>query len=225
MYGEVDGKLKSLERVGLYTEADHLAGITPRGLAADLAFAFGRLGELHRFPRTAVVTDRPWLCGVTNFENALLRKIELRPFPNAERRAAMNWVAELPAELRKPALRVIPTTRADTIAFAVDGLIAAEEAADLVREADAALADHERIRLLGRIGSHFGISPSAFKQAGLAGFKWRVRNRIDRYAVVGGPRWLPTWVATLRGLTGLNLRHFDERDENAAWTWIDARPA
>ena len=61
MYGEVDAKLKAHEHVGIYTDAQELSGITPRGLAKDLAFAFGRLGEFRRFPRGAVVTDRPWL--------------------------------------------------------------------------------------------------------------------------------------------------------------------
>ena len=77
MYGEVDSKLQSHEHVGIYADAQDLAGVTPSGLAKDLASAFGRLGEFRRFPRGAVVTDRPWWRRVTLLSNALLRSIEV----------------------------------------------------------------------------------------------------------------------------------------------------
>ena len=225
MYGEVDSKLQSHEHVGIYADAQDLAGVTPSGLAKDLASAFGRLGEFRRFPRGAVVTDRPWLRRVTLLSNALLRSIDLRTFASSERVAAMSWVAELHDEPRAPALRMVPTNRPDAIAFAISGTIAANEASEFVRAAEAVLERNERVRLLGRFDAPFGISPSAFKESGMAAFKWRVRHKIERYAIVGGPRWVAAWVGVLRKLTSIDLRHFDERDEGAAWTWIGAEPA
>ena len=129
----------------------------------------------------------------------------------------MSWVAELHDEPRAPALRLLPTTRADTIAFVVNGTIATNEATEFVRAAEAVLERNEHVRLLARIESPVAISPAGFKQSGMAAFKWRIRERIDRYAIVGGPRWLAAWVATLSMLTGIDIRHYDERDESAAW--------
>jgi hypothetical protein len=225
MYGEVDTKLQSHEHIGIYADAQELAGVTAKALAKDLAFAFGRLGEFRRFPRGAVVTDRSWLRRVTQLSNALLRSIELRTFGSAERVAAMSWVAELHDEPRAPALRMVPTTRPDVIAFAINGTVAVNEASEFVSAAEAVLDRNERVRLLGRFDSPFGISPSAFKQSGMAAFKWRIRHKIDRYAIVGGPRWVASWVGLLRNLARIDIRHFDERDESAAWSWIGAQPA
>ena len=136
MYGEVDSKLRSHEHVGIYADAQDLSGVTPKAFAKDLAFAFGRLGEFRRFPRGAVVTDRGWLRRLTRVSNALLRSIELRTFAATERVAAMSWVAELHDEPRAPALRLLPTNRSDTIAFAIQGTIAIDEASAFVHASE-----------------------------------------------------------------------------------------
>ena len=137
----------------------------------------------------------------------------------------MSWVAELHDEPRAPALRLVPTTRPDTIAFVINGTIATNEATEFVRAVEPVLEQNERVRLLARIDSPFGISPAGFKQSGMAAFKWRIRDKIDRYAIVGGPRWLATWVALLGTVTPFDMSHYDEREESAAWAWIDAQPA
>jgi hypothetical protein len=221
---EVDAKLKTHEHVGLYTEAHELSGITPSALAKDLAYGLGRLGEYHRFPRGAVVTDKPWLRAITTLSNSVVRTTEVRTFGLGERVAAMSWVAEVHDDPHKPALRIFPTTRANTVAFAWDGTVSTAEAAEVMRACERALERSEHIRMFARIDKLSGITPGAFMQSGLAKLKWRLRHKIERYAIVGGPSWLPRWVATLRDWTGIDLRHFDISDERSAWAWLEAEP-
>lgn len=224
MFGEVESKLKTHERVGLFADARALHGVKPSALAKDLAYAFGEIGELRRFPRAAVVGEKPWLRTLTRAGNALFRTIELRAFPDGEESAALAWVSELPDEPRVPALRLIPTNRSDVVAFAWNGTISPSEAAELVRTCERALERHERIRLLGRIERLGGIVPGAFARSGLAAFKWRARHKIDRYAVVGGGRLLDTWIKTVPRLFRVEVRRFDLDQEDAAWAWIEASP-
>ena len=62
------------------------------------------------------------------------------------------------------------------------------------------------------------MSPSgSFRGAGwAASLRWRVRQKhgalCDSAAAL-----LATWVVLLSTLTGIDIRHYDERDESAAW--------
>ena len=225
IFGELDAKLKEHERIGLYTDTRGLRGITASGLAKDLRYSIAKLGEYRRFARAAVVTDGPFLRAIARAGDALFPQIDLRTFTGAEHDAAMSWVSELPDEPRVPSLRMIETTRADTVAFAWNGTISAPEAADVVRAIDRALEGYGAIRLLGRIERLGGIAPGAFTETGLIALKRRARHKIERYAVVGGPSWLPRWVVTVAALSKIDLRHFALENESAAWAWVEAQPA
>jgi hypothetical protein len=222
---EVEHKLAMYERIGLYVDASELRGITPGGLVKDLRYAFDKLGEYRRFARGAVVTQRPLLRTVTRVAGAALPVIELRAFGSAEEDAAMEWAASAPVELRRPALRLIPTTRSDTVAFAWNGTIAAKDAAEIVTALELAIERHGKIRLLGRMERLGGIAAGAFTQTRLLALKRHARRRVERYAIVGGPRWLERWVAAVRALWKVELQHFDAADERAAWAWLEAQPA
>jgi hypothetical protein len=225
IFSELDAKLKDHERIGVYTDARELRGITPSGLGKDLQYTFAKIGEYRRFARAAVVTDKPLLRVLARTGDALFSQIELRTFTAAEQDAALSWVSELPDQPRVPALRVIETTRPDTVAFAWNGLISTTEAAELVRALGRAIDHHGTIRLLARIERLGGIAPGVFTETGLIAFKRRARDKVQRYAVVGGPTWLPRWIATAASLFKVDVRHFARADENAAWAWLEAQPA
>src|SRR3954469_9975851 len=75
---ELSTRLKRHEHMGLYAEAQDWRGMNAAALARDLRFAFARVGEFQRFPRAAVVTDKPWLRTVANVGDAALPRMEIR---------------------------------------------------------------------------------------------------------------------------------------------------
>ena len=89
----VEAALARHERIALFAEVD-VDGISPGALWKDLTYGLGKLGELHRFPRAAIVTDQGWVRRITQAESALLPGIEMRAFPEADREAALSWIAE-----------------------------------------------------------------------------------------------------------------------------------
>jgi hypothetical protein len=46
-------------------------------------------------------------------------------------------------------------------------------------------------------------------------------DRLERYALVGGPDWLASWV---RALFRVEIRHFPADQEALAWAWLGAEP-
>ena len=65
----VDEALAARDRIAIYAEVD-VSGMGPKALWKDLSYGLGKLGELRRFPRTAVVTDQDWVRWIAQAENA-----------------------------------------------------------------------------------------------------------------------------------------------------------
>jgi len=221
---ELSMRLGRHERMGIYTETEGWRGMNAAALAKDLRFAFARVGEFQRFPRAAVVTDKPWLRTMANVGDAALPPVEIRTFEPSQKERALSWVAELPDQPRIPALRVLPTTRDDTYAFIWNGRISAEDAVEFEKAFRPVLERPGKIRLLGRIDRLGGIAAGAITESGLLPLKRKLLRKIERYAIVGGPPWLQRYIGFLRPWIKIEVRHFDSAAEDDAWTWLEARP-
>jgi SpoIIAA-like len=221
---EMSAKLKRHERIGILVEMLEIDGIKPAALAKDLRYAFARIGEFHRFPRAAVITQKKWLRTLAAVGDAAFPGIEIRTYEPSERERALMWVAALPAEPRMPALRVILTTRKDTYGFVWNGKISVEDAVEFENTLRPVIEKQDKMRLLGRIERLGGIVPGAITESGLFPLKSKLFRKIERYAIVGGPPWLPRYLGFVRSWSKVDVRHFDLASENDAWAWLDARP-
>jgi hypothetical protein len=225
LFQELNSRLKQHEHIGVYTDATELRGVTAEAVVTDLRYSLARLGELNRFSREAIITDKPWLRVLSRAADAVLPQSEIRAFPRTERETALAWAAAVPEQAHAPGLRLIPTNRADTFAFAWTGKISVEDMAEFVRALQPAVAAHERIRLLGRIERLGGLVPGAVTRSGLLPLKQSLLRKVDRYAIVGGPTWLGRYVRMARRVSSIEIRHFEASGEHEAWLWIGARPA
>ena len=221
---ELSTKLRRHERIGVLVEMLDMDGIKPAALAKDLRYAFARIGEFGRFPRVAVITHKSWVRTLASVGDAAFPKMELRTYEAGETERAMAWVAEVPDQPRKPALRVISTTRKDTYGFVWNGKISVEDALEFANAFKPVIERQEKIRLLGRIERLGGIVPGAFTEAGLLRLKRVMLRKIERYAIVGGPAWMKRYVGFMRTWRKIEVRYFDAASENEAWAWLDARP-
>jgi hypothetical protein len=86
--------------MGIDTEMLDWSGISAAALGRDLRYAFARVGEFQRFPRAAIVTDKPWLRAVANVGDAALPAVEIRTLGFLA--ASIIWVESLPARPRSP---------------------------------------------------------------------------------------------------------------------------
>jgi hypothetical protein len=129
-------------------------------------------------------------------------------------------------------------------AMRLSGWLTADDYDRVAREVDDKLATYERSGLYVDARELRGITPAglardlrygfdklggiaagAFTQTRLLALKRRALRAVDRYAIVGGPRWLERCVAGARALWKIELRHFDAADESAAWAWLEAQRA
>src|SRR4051794_6057587 len=207
-----------------------ITGMTAGAFTRDLGYGLGKLRDLHRFSRMAVVTGQDWLRTLAQVQDRILPHVEVRAFTPAERDEALAWVSQ-PAkepepqkEQPGPAVRFIPTTKPDVIAFETNGKISSADMHLLVSTFDESMQAHERLRVLVRILDFDGVSLEALRHEGLWSVKMRGLKQVERYALVGGPNWMETVAKWSAPLTRVETRHFSPDEEERAWNWLEANP-
>jgi hypothetical protein len=226
LVAELELRLKVHARIGVYVDATGLNGISTAALTKDLRYGLSKLGQMARFPRSAVVSDRAWLRKVVEVATAILPTMEVRAFDSGERDSALEWVGRLEPDAPSIAgLRLISTTRPDTFAIVWSGKISESDLAHVTQQLDAALRTQPQLRLLARLDRIGGIAWRALFNAQLAHVKLVGAGKIERYALVGDQTWLDGYVRMMRSIAGIDMRQFATTDEAAAWTWLEAQPA
>jgi len=214
MIAELEARLGRHPRISVYADLTDFERLRVDAIARDVRYAWSKRNELERFARLAVVSDAGWVRALSAAGRLVLAKVALRVFPTRERDAALRWACEPPSALPESDFAPIATPRPDTFAFAWGGKLTR---ADLER-GSAQLRALPVTRVLARIERLDGLELAALW------IPWAGLKRIERFAVVGGPAWLPRAVKLTGAASGLELRHFTAARESDAWAWLDAQP-
>lgn len=91
----VEEKLRGHERIGIFVDLEGLEDITGDAIQRDIKYGIDKLGELHRFGRAAVTTERRWIETATRLVDTLFPKVEARVFDFGEKEAALEWVSRI----------------------------------------------------------------------------------------------------------------------------------
>lgn len=215
---------ESHPKVNLYVEVAGLSGFDTEALSDDFKRGWALLDKLDRFGRVAIVSDETWIRWLSRVESALLPGISYRTYTLAERAKALDWVQGREDLPYGHALRIIPSTRADVVGIEIDGRLSAEEVGQLAHELNRMRGERPLKGMLVLFRTLAGVDPSIAMDGEYLRMKLGLIRELDRYAVVGGPDWLKTWLNLWQPLLRLDLRHFDEKDEGAAWIWLGAKP-
>lgn len=93
MIPRIEKKLRDHERIGVFVDMERFEDMTGEALRRDIGYSVDKLGELHRFGRAAIATDKRWLKAVAEFGEALFPQVDLRVFPSDEKERALAWVS------------------------------------------------------------------------------------------------------------------------------------
>ncbi|MFN3325437.1 MAG: STAS/SEC14 domain-containing protein [Bryobacteraceae bacterium] len=90
---ETEAKLKTNERIGVYSDVMDFTDATGEAIAKRVQYGLSKLGDINRFARMAVITNKNWIRAVADWSAKLLPKSQIRVFDESERQSAMEWVA------------------------------------------------------------------------------------------------------------------------------------
>lgn len=222
---EIDRQLATHENVALFADITKLDGLSLPAILKDLQYALGKIGELHRLERVAVVTGKPWLRAWAQLAWLLVPKSTVRTYEASQRDNALAWASEVSSEAPRRALRWIETTRPDAYAFAWNGTITNEDIDTVFERLERELESHISVRLLARIEHMGGIRLHALLRTTFARVKALGLRKMERYAIVARSSWLERYVELANHVSPVEMRYFPLEREQDAWAWIEAEPA
>lgn len=223
----IESSIATREKTHLFVEIENFSGFETDGFADLTRRSAALLKQLDRIGRVAVVADQAWIRWAAKLESAVLPHVTYETFESRERERALAWVKGEETRPHGPAIKVIETSRPDVFGFELDGRATKKELDALANHFNAklnAVAGTGPVRMLGRIRSIGGFEMSGLVSQDYFAMKRGFLDRLDRYAVVGGPAWLKAMTTTLAPLFRAELRWFDEDEEEAAWEWLEAEP-
>lgn len=92
---EIEARLERHDKLGIFADLTGFEDMTFRAGLKDARYGFGKLAQLRRFPREAVVTDKGWIETLVAIANPLLPFVEVRSFKPAEFDVALAWASEV----------------------------------------------------------------------------------------------------------------------------------
>lgn len=223
LVARVESSIAGRAKTHMFMEVEDFAGFDLGALARHLPRGAAMLSKLGRFGRIAVVTDQPWIRLWTRTESALLPGIGYELYWPDQRDQALAWVEGRRDRPHAPTVSLIETDTPGVLGFQLDGTIRADELEAIAARFEKEMQQERPLRILGRIRHLGGIEPKALSSDYFA-MKLRALHKVERYALVGGPGWLASWVALIDPLVKMEVRHFAPEEEALAWSWLGANP-
>ena len=229
-YKATNDALKSNDRVSFFAEIDDSLGFTVEGFAKDLWNGLGQFGNLKKYYRAAVVTDKGWIATMARVEGLVFSSIDVRVFPTTERDSAFAWTSEKPEPLPKPkapktAIHLIQTNNDKVFAYEVDGPIYEKDIKTAVAGLKEAFDKHDKINVLARMKNWAGFDLVSILNDELFKLKYKSLSKVEKYAVVGARPWMRNFLELINPMFSPDVRVFDLEDEAEAWEWVGAQQA
>lgn len=221
----LEKKLLQHAQIGIYVDLTDLTDMTANALIEGTKADLVLFSHLKQLSRCAFVSDKEWPQTLISAAQHLLPVLDLKIFPSSQSEKALAWAAELrdTTAVIKPAIRFLATSKADVLAFEVNGLITSEEMPDVIKQLEDFFAAHDKVRLLNRMKNFAGFDPLILMQSSLISMKLTTMNRLERYAIVGAPNWMCKAVDAINPLfTDIDIQTFSADQEDQAWAWLDA---
>lgn len=92
----IEAKKKMHPRINVYTELDDMRWMTFTAFLRDLGYGLTQIGDVNRYFRAAVLSDRHWVRHLTQLESRILKPMQVRVFPTRQKTLAREWVNRLP---------------------------------------------------------------------------------------------------------------------------------
>lgn len=220
----LEAALARRERTHLFAEIVNFTGLDTNGLGELMKRSTVWFRNLERIGRVAIVADQSWIRWAAQLESALLPHVSYETFESDERERAWAWVQGETEHPHGPAFRIIETDRPNALAFEINGRLDKAELDAVSAHYLHAAEGQDRVRVLGRIRHLGGFEPAGLMSGDFFAMKRSFLERMERYAVVGGPAWLRTTLNSLAPLFKVEIRHFEAEEEAEAWSWLGARP-
>ncbi|GAA4047694.1 SpoIIAA family protein [Parerythrobacter jejuensis] len=178
---------------------------------------------IYRLDRIAVVSDEAWVRTGARFESALLPGVVYEVYDEDEAGAARAWVLEESEGPHAGAVKELDLGKSEIAAFELSGRLDREESERGIAMVRARLENPDCNRLLLIIRNWHGFDVDRlFSKDVLAG-KLDIARKLERYAIVGGPRWVRNYAEFTRHFVNAEIKAFEPDEKREAIAWLEEK--
>lgn len=92
---DLEARLARHEKLGILADMSDFTDMTLTAAWKDARYGIGKLWELKRFPKEAVITDKGWLAGFIDLLDPAIRFVKVRAFKPEDYEKALAWVGDI----------------------------------------------------------------------------------------------------------------------------------
>lgn len=213
-------RLASGERGNLLIDVTAMADFSASAIGDQLVHIPSMLQFIYSLDRIAFISDEEWMRSAARLESMLLPGVAYQVYDDDEKDAALAWLLEEEDAPHKGAFREIELGRDDVAAFEVVGRLDGPESERGIAMVEDRLNDPKCAKLMMVIRHWHGFEAELLFSPKLMASKLKLIDRIERYAIVGGPSWVGGVAETMGHLIKPEIKAFDLDDEDEALEWL-----
>ena len=213
-------RLASGERGNLLIDVTSLADFTFAAISDQMMHIPSMLQFVYSLDRIAFISDEEWLRSAARLESMLLPGVTYQVYDDDEKDAALAWVLEEEDGPHKGAFRELDIGRADVAAFEVVGRLDGPESERGMAMVEERLNDPACAKLMMVIRHWHGFEAELLFSPSLLSSKLKLVDKIERYAIVGGPGWVGGVAETMGKLIKPEIKAFDLDEQDEALEWL-----
>jgi hypothetical protein len=92
---DIEARLTRHEKLGILADLTDFTDMTLAAAWKDARYGLGKLWELRRFPREAVITDKGWLSGFVALLAPAIPFVTVRAFKPEDYGQALAWAGDI----------------------------------------------------------------------------------------------------------------------------------
>lgn len=92
---DIGTKLAHHEKIGVLVDLTDFTDMTLTAAWKDARYSIGKLWELKRFPKEAVITNKGWLAGFIDLLDPAIPFVKVRAFKPEDYEKALGWVGDI----------------------------------------------------------------------------------------------------------------------------------
>ncbi len=190
-------------------------------ISEELAHLPTLMQLLYKLDRIAIVSDDDWVRTLSRLESALLPGVTYAVYDHDEAEAARAWVMEEAEAPHSGAFREIDLGKPGIVAYEISGRLDREESERGVAMVRARLEDPENTRLMLVIRNWHGFDLDRLLSGQVLSGKLEIARKLDRYAIVGGPKWVGRYAEFTGAFVKAQIKAFDLNEQDKALAWLE----
>ncbi|MHA7820692.1 MAG: SpoIIAA family protein [Erythrobacter sp.] len=177
---------------------------------------------IYGLDRIAIISDDDWVRTGARLESALLPRVTYEVYDVDEAEAALAWVLGTSDEPHKGAFHELDLGKPGIAAYELSGRLDREESERGVAAVRERMEDPDCTRLLLIIRKWHGFDLDRLLSRHVLSGKLEIANKLERYAIVGGPKWVRIYAEFTSNFVKAQIRGFDLDEMDEAVTWLES---